>query len=51
MDSVLLEKLIVTQLVKTIPHFMWNLEVHYRVHKSPTLGPYPEPDASSPPKL
>jgi hypothetical protein len=26
---------------------LWNLEVYYRVHKSPPIGSYPEPDESS----
>jgi hypothetical protein len=37
--KILFEKLIVTQLVKKYPAFLWNPEVHYRVHTTPPLDP------------
>jgi hypothetical protein len=36
---ILFEKLIVTQLFKEYPAFLWNPEVHYRAHTSPPLEP------------
>jgi hypothetical protein len=36
---ILFEKLIVIQLVKKYPAFLWNPNVHYRVHTSPPLDP------------
>jgi len=34
-----LEKLTVTQVSQAIPHLLWNLKVHYHVHKSLLLVP------------
>jgi hypothetical protein len=36
---ILFEKLIVTQLVRKYPAFLWNSKVHYRVRTSPPLDP------------
>jgi hypothetical protein len=36
---ILFEKLIVAQLVKQYPAFLWNLKVHHCVHKSTSLDP------------
>jgi hypothetical protein len=38
-QDILFEKLIVTQLLKKDPAFLWNPKVHCRVHTSPQLDP------------
>jgi len=30
-----------------VPHFSWKPKVHYRVRRTPSTDPYPEPDASN----
>jgi hypothetical protein len=38
---ILFEKLIITQLIKRYPAFLWNPKVHHHVHKSLPLDPIP----------
>jgi len=42
-SRILLEKLIVTQLVKKFPAFYWT-QTFITVSQEPATGPYPEPD-------
>jgi len=41
-------RVLIEKLSHSLPRLLWNMKLYDRVHKTPRLAPYPEPDESSP---